>query len=186
MSARLNEANINKAANILKTGGVVVFPTDTVYGIGCRWDFPKSVERIHEIKGTPKTQAFPALVSSVKQAQKIAQITPIARQLMAKFWPGGLTVILSFRYSISKIGLRMPDSDLVQKLIKEAGAPIIGTSANLHGKPVVKTSKELDRQLIKKVDYVLEGECDGGVESTVVDTTVDPFKVVRQGAVNLS
>lgn len=176
---------IKKAAQVLKTGGVVIFPTDTVYGIGCRWDFPKSVSRIYQIKGTPKTQTFPILVSSVEQAQKIAKISPAAQKLMDKYWPGALTIILSSRHRISKIGLRMPDSDLAQNLIVEIGVPIIGTSANLHGKPAVKTSKELDPELIKQVDYVLEGECESGVESTVVDATVNPPKILRQGAVTL-
>ena len=177
---------LNRAADILKRGGIVVFPTDTVYGIGCRWDFPKSVERIYQIKNTPKTQPFPILVATGSQAKEIAKINETAQKLMDKYWPGTLTIILNIKGSDQKIGVRLPDSNVTRALIEQVGVPIIGTSANIHGRGAVRTSKELDPNLIKQVDYVLEGKCEGGVESTVVDASVDPPKILRQGAVYLS
>lgn len=182
---KLKSEDLAKAADILKSGGIVIFPTDTVYGIGCRWDFPKSVAKIYKIKNTPSTQAFPILASDTKQVKEISQVTPLAQTFMEKYWPGALTIILKSKKGKQKIGFRLPDSAIIQALIEQVGVPIIGTSANIHGKSAVRTSSELDRQLIKQVDYVLEGECEGGVESTVVDATVEPPKILRQGAITI-
>lgn len=181
----LKTSNITKAAQILKTGGVVVFPTDTVYGIGCRWDFPKSVARIYRIKGAPKNQVFPILVSSVEQAKKLVNIDKTVQKLMDKYWPGALTIILQAKNRDQKIGIRLPGSAVTRWMIEQAGVPIIGTSANIHGKSAVKSSKDLDPVLTSQVNYVLEGECERGVESTVVDATFDPPKILRLGAVKL-
>lgn len=184
--------DLNKAAQILKSGGVVIFPTDTVYGIGCRADDQKAVERIHRIKGTQKSQPFPTLVSSIGQVEELAEINPQAKELMDKHWPGGLTIIMLSSHpeldsgSVPKIGFRMPDSDLVRNLIEKVGYPIIGTSANFHRHPTPKSYEELDPDFIKHVDFVIKGECIGGIESTVVDTTTSPIKILRQGAIYLS
>lgn len=182
---RLKSKDIEAAAAILRLGGVVIFPTDTVYGIGVRFDRPKSIERIYQIKGTPKSQHFPILVSDVGQVKKIARITNAAAKLIDKYWPGALTIILASRHRISKIGFRMPNSDLVISLIEKVGLPIIGTSANFHGKRTSNTFKWLDPKFTKLSDYVLKGECKTGIESTVVDATYDPPKILRQGAVSL-
>lgn len=186
------EDQIEKAIAVLKNGGIVIFPTDTVYGIGCRFDIQAAVNRIYQIKGTAKSQPFPILVSSIKQVERIANINPQAKELMSKFWPGGLTIILSPRHpelvsgSHQKVGFRMPDSSLVRSLIEGVGVPVIGTSANFHGSNVPKSFKELDSGLIKLADFVVEGKCKQGIESTVVDATINPPKILRQGAVKLT
>lgn len=174
-------------SQVFNNGGVVVFPTDTVYGIGCKFDNQLGINRIYKIKGTPKIQNFPVLVSNISQVEKIANINNVARQLMEKHWPGGLTIILSLCHpesSPTKIGFRMPAFDSLRKIIDDVG-PIIGTSANFHGKKAPPTFAELDPKLVGLVDYVQKGECKKGIESTVVDTTVDPPKILRQGAVHL-
>lgn len=176
--------DLNKAANILKNGGVVIFPTDTVYGIGCRLDDQKAIGRIYQIKGTPQNQPFPILVSDIKQVARLAKISKVAKKLINKFWPGGLTIILQAK-SGQKIGFRQPKSGFVESLIDKVGVPIIGTSANLHGKDAVESSRDLDPELIKQVDYVLKGECEKGIESTVVDVTTTPPKILRQGAIKI-
>ena len=194
--------DLDAAAAILRLGGVVIFPTDTVYGIGARSDRPKAIERIRQIKKTPENQKFPVLVSDVGQVKKIAKITNAAAKLIEKYWPGGLTIILNTRRpsvnsssvilgnevtpeSSKKIAFRMPDSLLTRTLIEKIGVPIIGTSANFHGKRTSNTFKWLDPKFAKLADYVLEGECKFGIESTVVDATVDPPKVLREGAVSI-
>ncbi|MDP2632618.1 MAG: L-threonylcarbamoyladenylate synthase [Candidatus Curtissbacteria bacterium] len=188
---------------VFKSGGVVIFPTDTVYGIGCKFDNIEGIERIYKIKGTPKIQNFPVLVSNISQVEKIADINNVARQLMEKHWPGGLTIILPVRHdadpslslrakrsnlyskeSSYKIGFRMPNLASLQKIINDVG-PIIGTSANIHGKKAPTSQEELDPKLISLADYVIRGECKKGIESTVVDTTVEPPKILRQGTVKL-
>ena len=179
------EDQIKEAVRILKKGGVVIFPTDTVYGIGCRFDDKDAVPRLYKIKKTPTGQPFPILVSSLSQIEDLAIIYKTAEELIKKFWPGALTIVLKSKNGREKIGFRMPDSQLVKSLIDGVGVPIIGTSANFHGHPTPKSYKELNPDLIKLVDFVMEGECEGGVESTVVDATFDPPKVLRRGAITL-
>lgn len=176
---------IEKAALILKEGGVVIFPTDTVYGIGCRYDFPRSARRIRQIKDTGQDQQFPILVSDVGQVFEIAKVTEVAKELIEKYWPGGLTLILEGKNK-DKVGLRMPDSLFTRTLIEEVGMPIIGTSANFHGKATPRSFEHLDKQFKKLADYTIKGECKSGKESTVVDTTVTPPKVLRRGAVSIN
>jgi len=194
--------DLNKAASILKSGGVVIFPTDTVYGIGCRFDDQKAIERLYQIKKAPKDQKFPILVSNINQVKQLAKVNKIAQKLISKYWPGGLTLILNstrrkpglkFGQKLdykpglkpTKIGFRMPDSKLALDLIDKIGVPIIGTSANFHGQSTPKRFKEIDPQLIKLADFTISGECQGQVESTVVDATVNPPRILRQGAVEL-
>ena len=183
---------LSSAAEVLKSGGVVIFPTDTVYGIGCRCDDEKAVSRIYKIKGRPKDQPFPHLVSNIEQVKKIADITPLAQELINRYWPGGLTIILPVRHPelvsgpSQKIGFRMPDHKETLSMIDAVGVPIVGTSANFHGEPSPKSYEELDPKLQDLVDFVVKGECKNGIESTVIDTTVDPPKIIRQGAVKIN
>lgn len=175
---------LNKAVDVLKNGGVIIFPTDTVFGIGCKWDNPDAIARIRNIKSS--TQNFPILISSISQAHAIGKITPQALHLINKYWPGGLTILVKNRITDQKVGIRMPASDYVKYIIEKLGAPIIGTSANFHGEPAPIKSTDLDPRLIKLADYVVEGECEDGEESTVVDSTVLPIKILRQGVTIIS
>ena len=180
------EDQIKKAIAVLKKGGIVIFPTDTVYGIGCRIDDKNAISRLYKIKKTPITQPFPLLVTKLNQVEKLAIINKTGEDLIKKFWPGSLTIVLQSKKSKEKIGFRMPDSSLVCSLIDGEGEPIIGTSANLHGYPTPKSYEELDSDIIKLADFVLKGECQLGVESTVVDATSDVPNILRQGAVKLN
>ena len=179
------EDQIKKAIAVLKKGGIVIFPTDTVYGIGCRIDDKNAISRLYKIKKTPITQPFPLLVTKLNQVEKLAIINKTGEDLIKKFWPGSLTIVLQSKKSKEKIGFRMPDSSFVCSLIDGEGEPIIGTSANLHGYPTPKSYEELDSDIIKLADFVLKGECQLGVESTVVDVTSDVPKILRQGAIKL-
>lgn len=179
----LQSEQINKAVKILKQGGVVIFPTDTVYGIGCRYDLPHAIERIKNIKST--TQNFPILISNINQAHNLAVMDNIAINLATSYWPGALTIILLAKKSHHKIGLRMPDSDIVKNIIDKLGKPIIGTSANFHKQPPVTKSEDLDSRLVNLADYVIRGECKEKAESTVVDATMTPVKILREGVVKI-
>ena len=174
-----------KAAQIINSGGVVIFPTDTVYGIGAKFNDSEAVERIYKIKGTQKTQPFPVLVSGVSQAQKIVTMNETAKRLAKKYWPGALTIIGKAKDGSGKVGVRQPDHIAPLTIIKESGTPIIGTSANFHGQKAPSNMGDLDLQLAKLADFVVLGECKNEGESTVVDTTVDPPKILRLGAVKL-
>lgn len=171
---------IEKAAEIIKSGGVVVFPTDTVYGLGCKWDDKAATSRIKKIKGSSKS--FPFLVSNLKQVRQLAKVNKAAQDLINKHWPGALTLILESKNSKERIGLRMPDSAIVKHLINLVGAPIVGTSANLHGKPPASKLKDLEKTIASKVDFIIEGKCLKKMQSTVIDTTKSPPKILRYGA----
>lgn len=189
----MSKDNLEKAIEILLKGGVVIFPTDTVWGIGCRFDNQEAVSRIYKIKGTPVTWPFPILVSNVSQVAALAEINEAAWKLMEKYWPGALTIILRrikadipglSSYSAPGLGFRMPDLESLRFIIDKVG-PIIGTSANFHGQPAPKRFEELEPKFTNLADLVLAGETKSGVESTVIDATVDPPKIIRYGAVVL-
>lgn len=179
-----SEGPLKKAVEIFKKGGVVIFPTDTVYGIGCKFNDKEAIDRIYKIKKTPKNQKFPILVSSIGQVRKLAGVDKAAEKLIKKYWPGGLTIILP-GINTGKIAFRMPNSELMLKLINKIGMPIIGTSANFHGKKAVLRFVDLDPKFIKLANFVLKGECQTGKESTVVDAVVNPPRILRQGAVKI-
>lgn len=179
-------SDIKKAAAILKNGGIVIFPTDTVYGIGCIYNNKEGLVKIYKIKNRPRNLPFPILVSSIKEAESITNMNKLANSLVQKYWPGSLTIITRSHDKKSKIGIRMPNSEIALSLIKEVGKPIIGTSANFHDQESVSDFKSLDPKLVKLADYVLKGKCEKGIESTVVDTTGGKIKTIRHGAVQLT
>lgn len=185
MHGQLPEDQIKKAVRILKNGGIVIFPTDTVYGISCRFNDKDAISRLYKIKKTPSIQPFPILVTELSQIKKLAIINKTGEKLIKKYWPGALTIVLKSKVSKEKIGFRMPSSSLIKLLIDEVGAPIIGTSANFHGSSPPKSYEELDPDFVKLADFILKGDCQLGAESTVVDATAIPPKILRQGVITL-
>jgi len=188
--------DVAKAVQILKDGGIVIFPTDTAFGIGCRIDNEVAVKRLFTIRKRPETKAVPVLVSSISMAQEYLQ--PISQEVvevMKKYWPGALTIVLqSKREKIPElvrgggetVGVRMPDHQTTLALITGVGAPLVGTSANFSGEPTPYQFDALDKELVKLVDFVVPGECDTKLASTVIDYTKKPWKVLRQGAVSVN
>lgn len=177
---------VDQAVQVLKNGGIVIFPTDTVYGIGTRPDISEAVEKIYRIKKTSQAQKFPILVSTIDQVESYAEVTDLAKSLMQKYWPGALTLILKKKGSSEKIGFRMPKSEIVKNLIDRLGVPIIGTSANIHGQKPPLSFEQLDPQIKSKADFVIKGKCKLQKESTVVDATGDSLVVLRQGAIEIT
>lgn len=172
---------IEKAANVLRRGGVVIFPTDTVYGIGCRFDNRDALKRIKNIKGSK--QNFPVLISNFKEAHQVAKVNTAALDLAQKYWPGALTLILKKQSSTGKIGIRIPNHKIAISLIDKLGFPVVGTSANFHGQKPPTSYEELDPKIIALADFVVYGKCKEKIESTVVDATTTPIKILRKGAV---
>ena len=185
-----------KAVRILRKGGVVVFPTDTAYGIGCRIDNQKAIERLFKMRKRPKTQAVPVLVDSMKMAQKYLQpLSAEVKNLMKKYWPGGLTIVYPcqtkkvpslIRGGGKTLGVRMPDHQIALGLIQKLGVPIVGTSANFHGGKTPCEFEDLNPNLLKKVDFVINGECPKGQASTVIDCSKGQWQVLRQGVVDVT
>lgn len=180
------EEKIVKAVSILKSGGVVIFPTDTVWGIGASLNSPQGIEKLYKIKKREKNKPTAVLVSDIKMAHSLAEINKQAQELINKYWPGGLTIIVKERGSQNTIGLRQPNHELALKLIRELGTGLVASSANFSGQNPPLKKDQLNKQLINLADFVLDGESGGKPASTVVDTTKNPFVILRTGLVKLS
>ena len=188
------EELINEAVSILDSGGLVIFPTDTVFGIGCRIDRPDSVRRLFSTRRRPEKKAVPVLVSAIEMAENyfLSPLPNNVRHLMKVYWPGALTVVYNVqtdkvtslvRGNGKTIGIRMPKKKLVLEIIRRCGVALLGPSANFHGFPAPSNIRDLDPELARLVDLVIPGESPIGRASTVVDCTCSPWKILREGSV---
>jgi L-threonylcarbamoyladenylate synthase len=186
------QREIEKGVKILQKGGVIAFPTDTVYGLGADAFNPTAVERIYEIKNRPRNRQLPLLIAGVEQLVTLAEPIPeIAWFLARRFWPGGLTLVLSkadllptYLAPGPTIAVRVPNHPVCLAIIQRLGNPIIGTSANISGEPPALTAEEVGQQLGGKIDFIINGgKCPGGKESTVVDVTHEEPIILRQGII---
>jgi L-threonylcarbamoyladenylate synthase len=184
---------VDRAIGILKAGGVIAFPTDTVYGLGSDAFNVEAVDRIYRIKQRPRHLPLPVLLADLTQVASVVDSVPeIAQFLMRCFWPGGLTLVLLKKSSFpdvitaggNKVAVRIPDHVIPLSLIRGLGAPVIGTSANVSDKPSPVTAEEVEQQLGSQIDLVINmGKCRGGLESTVVDVTGEEPVILRQGII---
>jgi len=195
MFQKTNEKLISRAIEVLNAGGILIFPTDTAFGVGCRTDKEKAIERLFKIRNRPFNQAVPVLVDSIEMAKEY--LLPLPKEvedLMKKYWPGALTIV--FPCKTSKVpslvrgggrtlGVRMPDHPVPLQLIKVLGVPILGTSANFHDAPTPYKFKDLNQDFLKLVDLVIPGECKIGLASTVIDCSEKAWKIIRQGTIKL-
>lgn len=185
--------DLEEAIHILRQGGIGVFPTDTVYGLGASILSDKAVERVYQVKGRPRHLALPILLASVSQiGQVTANVPPLAWLLAEKFLPGGFSLVLPRGPVVSDlvagggntVAVRVPRHPIPQALIQGLGAPIVGTSANLSGQPAPVAAQEVARQLSGQVDFIFDGgRCPGGRESTIIDLTCEPPRLLREGAI---
>lgn len=191
------ENDIKNAIEILKNGGIGIFPTDTAFGIGCRIDRPESVQRLFKLRKRPESQATPVLVDTVKMAEDFLEPIPdeVIQKLIEPFWPGALTIVLKcktdkvpalVRGSTPNLGVRIPNNSTARTLIREVGVSLLGPSANFHGEKTPYSFNDLNPELVKLVDFVLPGECSIKNASTVIDCSQNPWKILRQGALSLS
>jgi L-threonylcarbamoyladenylate synthase len=181
------------AIDVLRDGGVVALPTDTVYGIGVALETPGGVERLFRVKRRPPDKGIMLLLEGVEQAGEIGVMTPAAAALAAAGWPGGLTVVVPLRGGVSvpaaltggggSIGLRVPDHDAARALAHGVG-PLPATSANVSGLPEAPDAAAILAQLGDAIDLILDGgPAHGGPASTVVDCTGALPVILREGAV---
>jgi L-threonylcarbamoyladenylate synthase len=186
------QREIEKGVRILEKGGVIAFPTDTVYGLGADAFNSGAVERIYEIKNRPNHQQLPLLIADTSQLTAIAgEIPGIAWFLAERFWPGGLTLVLPKADSLPphlargpSIAVRVPNHPVCLALIQHLGNPIIGTSANISGQPPALTADEAGQQLGEKIDLIINGgRCPGTKESTLVDVSSPEPVILRRGII---
>jgi L-threonylcarbamoyladenylate synthase len=184
---------VNKAVALLRDGGIVAYPTDTIYGLGADIYNDAAIKRVFAAKDRPLDLPLPVLIGDIEQLEElVAEQTRASKALIKRFWPGGLTIIFNKAPGLrslvlagsSKIAVRMPDHEVARLIIRKLRRPIAGTSANLHSGKVTLTADEVKNQLGSRIDYVIDiGPCPGGTESTIVDVTIQPPVIVRQGAI---
>ena len=188
--------DIQQVIKVLKNGGIVIYPTDTAFGIGCRIDDEKAIKRLFEIRKRPKTQPTPVLVDNLEMAQEYLEPIPkdVIDKLIKPYWPGALTIILHCRIDKvpklvrgggTTLGIRIPNHSTTREIIRGVGVPILGPSANLHGEKTPYRFEELDKNIVKLVDYVVSGECFSKQASTVIDCSEKPWRIIRHGAMEL-
>ncbi|MGG7176934.1 L-threonylcarbamoyladenylate synthase [Clostridium paraputrificum] len=185
---------LNEAATIIREGGIVAFPTETVYGLGANALNDEAVKKIFIAKGRPQDNPLIIHVASKDISEYVEEVPDVAKRIIDKFWPGPLTIILNKKdivpdvtsANLKSIGVRMPSSIIAKNLIELSGAPIAAPSANISGRPSPTDVERCIEDLSGKVDYILGGEkSDVGVESTIVDCTIDPPLILRPGGITL-
>jgi L-threonylcarbamoyladenylate synthase len=187
-----NDPNaLRYAGDVLRYGGLVAFPTDTVYGVGALAFHPEAILRLYTVKGRPTDKAIAVLIGrEADLAQVAGELTPAARRLAEKFWPGSLTLVVPKHprlpeavSALPTVGVRMPDHELARRLLTQTG-PMAVTSANRSGEPNALTAADVLAQLTGRIELVLDGgRVPGGVPSTVVDCTDATPHVLRDGPV---
>ena len=185
--------SLKEPAQIIQNGGIVVFPTETVYGIGTNGLDEKAIEKLYNIKQRPFSKPISLLVSNMEMINKLAKdITELEYKLMEKFFPGPLTIILKKKEIVPNIltantqmvGIRMPEGIIAKKLIEYANVPIATPSANISGKPVGINMQEIKQYFGNKVDYYIDGgENKTGIGSTIVKIVDGKPEILREGAI---
>jgi len=186
---------MDSAVEVLRAGQPLVFPTDTVYGIGCDLWSERAIAGLYAAKRRPASMPIPVLVSDVAQVAQVARELPQAfHELVRRHWPGGLTLIVWREAQVPEVlcaggdtvAVRMPDDRIALALIARMGGALAVTSANLSGQPAPTTAEAARVQLEGRVPLILDGgECPGGQASTIVDLTTHPPRMLRQGGVSL-
>ncbi len=180
-----DEEKIRFASGLLKNGALVAFSTETVYGLGVNLLDEKAVERLYKIKHRPRNKPLTVHIADERQIERWAKDIPgAAYELIKKFWPGPLTLILKSKEA-GKIGIRMPRGKIASSLIRESAVPIGCPSANLSGKPAPGNAENVIKDFNGLIELIIDaGPTQMGIASTVVDLTNSSFKIVRLGAIS--
>ena len=186
------EENLLQAAELIRRGELVAFPTETVYGLGADGLNVEACKKIFSAKGRPSDKPLSLHVAGLEMVSRVAKISAAAEKLFAAFCPGALTIILPKNKIVpdfvtggrASVGIRFPANDVALELINWSGTPIAAPSANLSGSPPPKTAQEVFDNLSGRVEIILDGgQCQFGVSSTIIDMTSDAPKILRHGAI---
>jgi L-threonylcarbamoyladenylate synthase len=184
--------SLKEALLVIQGGGLVAFPTDTVYGLAADLHSHAAIDRIYQAKGRDMAKAIPVLIGSQDHLRQVAASIPeSARKLAEKFWPGALTLIVPRQPDLPEnlssgptVAVRMPDYEPVQTVLQHCG-PLAVTSANLSGKSNPLSAEDVLAQLDTRIDLILDGgKVTGGIPSTIVDCSVEPPVITRHGAIS--
>lgn len=188
----LSEAGLQKVAKAAAGCKIVVFPTDTVYGLGSTALIKAATRRIYQIKARSSLKPLPVLLPAISDVGRWAQWTPQAEVLADKFWPGALTLVLrptaegrllTFA-EYPTLAVRVPAHPVAAALLKVSGVPWVVTSANISGEPAIIDGEAAIRQFDDRVDFIVTQGRVSGAESTVVDATAPAVRVLREGAIS--
>lgn len=192
----IDDTIILKAAKILQNGGLVAFPTETVYGLGGNALNPEASGKIYEAKGRPSDNPLIVHISKIEDLYELARVVPDSALALAKrFWPGPLTMILEKKENVpdtitgglSSVAIRMPENKIALKLIEKSGVYVAAPSANLSGRPSPTSASHVKRDLDGRIDMIIDGgEVNVGIESTIVDLTEAVPTILRPGYITLS
>ena len=191
--ANVAPAVLEQACQVLRQGGLVAFPTDTLYALGANALDPQAIERVHTVKGRHHSKPLSLLVPSIEAASNLASSLPEdVRSLMQAFWPGALTVVVQagpkvpaiLRGAAGTVGVRMPAGSVARQLLTAFAGPIIGTSANKAGGADPADAKTVQKTIGGQIDLILDGgRVTLGVPSSVIDCTRQPARILREGAI---
>jgi L-threonylcarbamoyladenylate synthase len=184
---------MDEAVRVLRSGGIVAFPTDTVYGLAADPFNESALTALYHVKGRPEEKPIAVLVAGHEDVERVvSSVPPLARPLMERFWPGPLTLILPAGPGLSSVltagrdtlGVRMPDHPVALALLRAWRSPLAVTSANLSGSPDLCTGEEVENVLGDRVPLILDGgRTPGGSPSTVLDMTSSPPRILREGPI---
>lgn len=186
----LSKKELNLASEILKSGGLIAFPTETVFGLGVIYDNKDSYDRLIKVKRRPPEKPFTLMLSNTKDIEKYAYINDKAKKLITKFMPGQFTIILKAKenlpsYVISKegnVGIRISSMKLIQDLIDLVGFPLLVPSANKSGEPTLTKYEDVKNIFNNEIDAIINGECESNTPSTIVMVD-DDVKIIRLGII---
>ena len=184
------ENQMNEICDVIQKGGIVAFPTETVYGVGIHFNDEEALERLMEAKNRDYSKAITLMVADKKDISQYAYISPQAQKMIDQFMPGMITLIFKKKESVhdsmtngkSTIGIRIPDSEFVLSLLKKVG-PMLVTSANLSRHSNTTSTQEVLNQLDGRIDLVVDGKTSDNIASTVVDVSQDEIKILRAGKI---
>ncbi len=176
--------NIRTAAQALRSGRIVAFPTETVYGLGVCADNDTAIDNLYSVKRRPRNKELSILIAEPDDVRKhVKQITPIANKLISSFWPGPLTIIFDLPDNRT-VGIRNSSHHVVKDLLNAAGISIVSTSANISGRPPATDAQQVISSFSDKVDVVLDGgSAEAGKPSTVIKIVDNTFEIIRHGVI---
>ncbi len=188
----LNSFDISKMVEVLMSGGVIAFPTDTVFGLACLFDDKEAIERVKKIKGRDEKKPLPMMCDGLSMIKKVAYTDERSERLVDKFCPGALTIIFKKRSLIADyvtngfktIGIRVPKNDDILKLIETLKKPILVTSCNLSGEPSIKEYQKIIAEFFGKVDLIVCKDAESSLASTIVDVSGEELLILREGIIS--
>ncbi|MCJ7478978.1 MAG: L-threonylcarbamoyladenylate synthase [Candidatus Nanohaloarchaeota archaeon QJJ-7] len=186
----VSEESIREAAEVIRSGGTVIYPTETCYGVGCDATDEEAIEKIYDMKQRPEEKGLTVIVDSLETADEYSYLTPDDRKLVEEFMPGPLTLVTEKRRNVpdllnSEFAFRIPGNETSRMIAEETGIPVVATSANVSGEPSKYSIEGIDDSMLGSVDLVLDdGELDDTPSSTVIRLTGEGLKVYREGPVS--